>query len=240
MDESRTIGISIPTYNRIELLFNSFSRVINNDSVAEVTIVDDASNIEIYAKIMEMLEALPKVRLFRNETNRDCFKNKFASLAYSTQDWCILLDSDNEIDADYILKLLNITEWDEKTAYLPAWAKPHFNYTKFEGLEITAANVHKYMDDADFRCCLNTANYFVNRYFYMQCWDGSVDPHTSDSIYMNYLWLKNGGKLYIVPGLTYQHRVDNHQNEEPGHYQKNNFKTGNLHAEVEQKLRELR
>jgi hypothetical protein len=83
-------------------------------------------------------------------------------------------------------------------------------------------------------------NYFVNKKFYLKCWDGSVNPHTSDSIYMNYLWLKNGGKLNIVSGLYYQHRVDNHQGEQPGHYGTNNHLTGNFHQEVERKLRELR
>ena len=57
---------------------------------------------------------------------------------------------------------------------------------------------------------------------------------------MNYLWLLNGGKLFVVPGLTYQHTVDNHQGEEGGHYQANCHKTGNFHQEIEQKLRELK
>ena len=58
--------------------------------------------------------------------------------------------------------------------------------------------------------------------------------------YMNYLYLKNGGKLFVVPGLTYLHRVDNHEGEEQGHYVTNNHKTGNFHQEVENMLKFIR
>jgi glycosyltransferase involved in cell wall biosynthesis len=213
---------------------------MGNDNVGEIVIVDDASNEDIFEKVKDTADYFPKIKLFRNEYNIDCFYNKKRAIELTTNDWTILLDSDNVINFDYLFHVFQNINWQEDTAYLPSFAAPHFDYRKYEGLTITKENVHKYMDDPDFRCCLNTANYFVNRKFYLKCWDGSINPHTSDSIYMNYLWLKNGGKLYIVPGLTYQHRVDNHGEEESGHYQKNNHKTGNFHQEVEQLLKALR
>jgi glycosyltransferase involved in cell wall biosynthesis len=39
----RTISICIPTYNRVEMLFESFAKVIDNDNISEIVIVDDAS-----------------------------------------------------------------------------------------------------------------------------------------------------------------------------------------------------
>ena len=236
----RTIGISIPTYNRVDMLFRTFEKVISTDSVAEITIVDDASPIEVYNRIEERAKENFKIKLFRNDHNLDCYANKAAAISNSTESWCCLWDSDNIFSFNYLFKLFQITKWEEDTAYLPAFAEPHFDYRRYEGLTITKENVAKYMHDPTFTTMLNTHNHFVNRKFYLKCWDGDTNPHTSDSIYMNYLYLKNGGKLYVVPGLTYQHTVDNHQNEEPGHYVSNCHKTGNFHQEVEQKLRELK
>lgn len=236
----REISISIPVYNRVEMLFESFDKVKDVDEVSEVVIVDDASDIEIYEQVKERAAKNSKIKLFRNESNLDCYFNKHEAISHATNDWCILLDSDNQIDFNYVLKLFQIMDWQEDTAYLPSFAAPHFNYTQFEGLTITKENVADYMDNSTFTTALNTHNHFVNKKFYMKCWDRHTNPHTSDSIYMNYLWLKNGGKLYVVPGQTYQHRVDNHYSEQPGHYQTNCHKTGNFHREVEQMLKDLR
>lgn len=235
----REISLAIPTFNRVDLLFQSFDKVKDNDAIGEIVIVDDASDGNVYKEIEERAKWIPKIKLFRNEQNRDCYYNKFTAVSYCSNEWTILLDSDNTIDFNYLYRLSQISQWNPKTAYLPSLAAPHFDYRKYEGLEVTKENVREFMEDSTFRTCLNTANYFVNRDFYIKCWDGSINPHTSDSIYMNYLYLKNGGSLYIVPSLTYQHRVDNHGSEEKGHYISNCHKTGNFHAEVEQKLKEL-
>lgn len=236
----RIISIAIPTYNRNDLLFESFSSVIENDNVGEIVIVDDVSRDDIYEQVKERASKNEKIKLFRNDVNLDCYANKHRAVELCGNDWLVLLDSDNKIDFDYLYRLFSNIHWEEDTAYLPSFAAPHFDYRKFEGLEVTKENVAGYMNDPTFTCCLNTMNYFVNRKFFLKCWDGSTNPHTSDSIYMNYLWLKNGGKLYIVSGLTYQHRVDNHHGEESGHYQANCHKTGGFHQEVEQMLKELR
>jgi glycosyltransferase involved in cell wall biosynthesis len=237
----RQIGISIPTFMRPKMTINSFIDVYGDERIKEVTIVDDNSPIENYNELKQNCELLLKVKLFRNETNQDCYKNKHTSLMMSSCDWNILLDSDNEIGQDYLWEIFSIPSWQDNTAYLPSFASPFFNYTKYEGLVVTKENVRHYLDDATFTTCLNTANYFVNRNFYMQCWDGSgTDPITADSIYMNYLYLKNGGKLHIVPRLTYQHRVDNHGEEQKGHYVTNQHRTGNFHEEVLKKLKDLR
>ena len=236
----RTIGIAIPVYNRFELLFKSFEKVLANDSVAEITIVDDASHVDIYDKIVEKAKENEKIKVFRNVTNRDCYYNKYTAIAYSNQEWNILLDSDNVIDFNYLFKIFQTQDWQENTAYLPSFAAPHFDYRKYEGIEITSHNVAEFMGDSTFQTMLNTHNHFVNKKFYMKVWDAETNPNTSDSIYMNYLWLKNGGKLFVVPGLTYEHRVDNHGDEQRGHYQCNHLKTGNFHYEVLEKLRQLK
>ena len=221
----RQIGLAIPSYNRHQMTVNSFMNVYHDERVDKVTIVDDASTDGSYERLSELCKDLSKVRIVRNQTNLDCYANKLSSLVHSDKEWNILLDSDNEINLDYLNKIYGIDNWEENTAYLPSWAQPHFNYTKYEGLTITRNNAGQYAHDPTFTTMLNTANYFVNKNFYSRCWDATIDPHTADSIYMNLQYLKNGGKLYVVPGLHYQHRVDNHKGEQGGHYNMNLHKT---------------
>lgn len=235
----RQISLCIPNWNRKELLLQSFAKVYDNENISEIIISDDCSDMELYLELESIFKYMPKVKMFRNDNNKDCYFNKKIAVELATKQFVILLDSDNVINFDYLYRIFQITEWEQKTAYLPSFAAPHFNYQQYEGMEIKRGNVAMCMHDPTFTTMLNTANYFVNREFYLKCWDGSIDPHTSDSIYMNYLYLKNGGRLYVVPGLTYEHRVDNHYGEQKGHYQTNCHKTGNFHEEVIQKLKAL-
>lgn len=237
--DNRQISIAIPSFNRVDMTFDSFKEVYDDERVSEIIIVDDVSRDGIYEQLQERAEKYPKIKLFRNEVNQDCYKNKMTAVSHSSNDNCILLDSDNHLSIDYLNKIFQIEHWEENAAYLPSFAAPHFDYRKFEGLEITSANVARYMGDPVFTTMLNTHNHFVNKNFYLKCWVGIINPHTADSIYMNYLWLMNRGKLFVVPGLTYQHRVDDHHGEESGHYQKNCYLTGNFHQEVEQLLKQL-
>jgi glycosyltransferase involved in cell wall biosynthesis len=221
----RKIGLAIPTFNRPQMTIQSFMSVYNDERVAQVTIVDDASDDSKWQTLSNLCKPLDKVKLVRNATNLDCYANKFTAICHSDMEWNCLWDSDNSFDVDYLNKIFSIQDWQPNTAYLPSFAAPHFDYRKYEGLEITKDNVGQCAHDATFTTMLNTANYFVNRDFYMQCWDENIDPHTADSIYMNFRYLKNGGKLYVVPGLTYNHRVDDHKGEQAGHYVTNLHKT---------------
>ena len=221
----RTVGISIPSFNRPQMTLHSFMKVYHDERIEQITIVDDASTSENWERLVSLCNELGKVKLVRNTTNLDCYANKYAAISHSDMEWNCLWDSDNEFGIDYIDKIFGIETWEENTAYLPSWAQPHFDYRKYEGVTVTKENVRQYVHDATFTTCLNTANFFVNKNFYMKCWDGNVDPHTSDSIYMNLQYLKNNGKLYIVPQLTYKHRVDDHKGEQGGHYNMNVHKT---------------
>jgi len=93
---------------------------------------------------------------------------------------------------------------------------PHFDFTKYQGIVFSKDNVSKYIDDVTFQTMLNAMNYFVNRDEYLRVWDGSIDPVTSDSIFHNYNWLKAGNSIFVLPGLTYEHRV-----HEQSHYKNN-------------------
>lgn len=232
------ISLCITTYNRIELLYESFAQVLNDPRVSEIVIVDDASDkIITRGSITEFTQKHGKIKAFFNKKNLDCYRNKREAISKATNEWVIIFDSDNIITTSYIdrIESLFTAGLNPKTIYQPSFAKPHFNFTKYESFLIDKSNVGKYMVDPMFGTMLNAMNYFVNRDEYLKVWDGSVDPVTSDSIYQNYNWLKAGNSIYVVPGLEYEHRVHN-----GSHYQNNVRRTPQgFHDKIVNKLKAL-
>lgn len=233
------ISIAITTYNRDQMTVDSFAKVYNDDRIDEIIIVDDHSDEKIFANLQFMVNGLDKVNLFRNEKNLGCYHNKRMAVECASQDFVILLDSDNQIDTDYIdaifacdgmngLTVLN-------TILQPEFAKPHFDFRKFSGSMIATPYVKNYMNQKSFDTMLNAMNFFVNRAEYLRIFDSAKEePWTADSIYFNYLWLKAGNKIYVTPGMQYDHLV-----HDGSHYKNNVHKTGNFYNEVVQRLKEL-
>ena len=229
----RTLSICIPTWNRVEMTLNSFKEVYNDDRVEAIIIVDDASDEHIYAKLKEECDKLFKVKLYRNLTNRDCYANKYVSISLSPTDYCIILDSDNQIDTSYLDKIFE-QEWAEDMILAPDWAKPTFNYTEYSNLIINKDNLKQYIDKPMFETCLNCMNYFVNKDSYCHVWDATIDPVTSDSLFQNYNWLMSGKYIHIVHGLRYEHLVHNQS-----HYINNVQRTGDFREILIEKIRKL-
>lgn len=234
MVDNRVISLCLTNYNRVDLLIESFQQIYNDERISEIVISDDCSDIEIVNKLEDLFELLPKIRMVSNDYNQDCYKNKALAIGLSKNKFAILADSDNIFTTDYLDRIFEIKEWEEKTAYLPSFAQPQFDYREFEGLTITKDNVSSCMDKPLFRTMCNTMNYFADRDFYLECFDESVNPHTEDSIFINYKWLKNGGKLFVVPNLYYQHTV--HMGS---HYRLNHHKVNGFDKLIDQKLKAL-
>jgi glycosyltransferase involved in cell wall biosynthesis len=236
MEDKRTISICIPTYNRVEMTIEAFYDVYEDKRISEIVIVDDASDLEVYEDLKSMTDFFPKVKLYRNLTNQDCYRNKMTAISYATNDWCILLDSDNKIDKTYLDVIFSFPEWPSKTILTPSFAKPTFDFRRYEGLIIGKNNIMSYIDMPLFETCLNACNYFVNRDEYLSVWDSRIDPVTSDSIYLISRWLEGGNNLYIVPSLHYEHKV-----HEGSHYKNNVHRTPTgFHESILNKLRNLK
>jgi glycosyltransferase involved in cell wall biosynthesis len=234
--DNRTISIAIPTYNRYRMTMDAINAIAFDERVSEVVISDDASTDNSYEELKTQCSLAPKVKFFQNEANQDCYWNKRIAIEHCTNDWCILLDSDNIIDTTYLDKLFNIPEWKTDTIYTPSFAKPHFDFRAFAGVTIHRNNVAQLMTQfPNMEVCLNAANYFVNREEYILCFDASKDPVTSDSIFTCYNWLHSGNQIHVLPGLEYEHRI-----HEGSHYQKNVNRTpAGFHQEILHKLSQL-
>jgi glycosyltransferase involved in cell wall biosynthesis len=229
----RELCICIPTWNRVEMTLKSFSKVYDDPRVKNIVIVDDMSDLPVYSELKRECDKLKKVKLYRNLSNRDCYANKYVAVSLSTTDYCIILDSDNQIDTLYLDKIFE-QEWDKDTILAPDWAMPMFNYTDYANLIVTKENLPEYIDKPMFETCLNCMNYFVNKHSYCEVWDAEVDPVTSDSLFQNYNWLMSGRYMHIVDGLRYDHLV-----HDESHYINNVQRTGDFREILIEKIRKL-
>lgn len=231
----RTISLALTHFNRFDFLLEAISRVHTDPRIGEIVISDDCSTDGSYSELIRHFLENRRVKVYQNDKNLDCYANKKAVVERAANEWVILFDSDNLLPASYLDAIYSIDSWDPQTAYCPTYAEPHFDYRAFAGVTVDRSNVQTYLKHPSFLTALNTANYFVNRAEYLRVWDGSVNPHTADSLFMNYNWLKHCYRLHFVPGMQYQHRV-----HAMSHYKLNVHKTGDLAKQIENKLRELK
>lgn len=200
------LSLCITTYNRYELTTLSCMHVLQDPRINEVVILDDASTDGSYEKLRAYYEPFEKVKVIRQARNRGMSITKRDAIALASQQWAMILDSDNEIDHTY-LDALSSVPLKRDTIYCPDWAMPQFDYRSFVGLTIDKSNVKKYLRMPMFEQHLNTANYVVPGYQYCQVYQHDEAIKETDTIHFAYLWLKWGGKFHIVPGMRYQHLV---------------------------------
>lgn len=227
------ISLCITTYERTDLLFESFRQVIDDNRISEIVIVDDCSSMPVYETIKEYVKNIPKVKLYRNEVNLDCYRNKKRSVELATNEWVIVFDSDNIITKEYV-DVLYDRMWFYNLIYNPSFSKPHFDFTSFSGKHYEKDSIGIHINNPTFQTMLNAMNYFVNRDEYLRVWDGSIDPVTSDSLYQNYRWLEAGNSIYVLPGLEYEHRV-----HDGSHYKNNVRRTPRgFHDSIIEKMKQ--
>ena len=234
--DSRKISIAIPTWERVKETIASFEQVHDDTRVSEIVIVDDASSLETYNELKALCDFFPKVKLYRNLTNQDCFRNKMTAVSFCSNDFVCLWDSDNVFGVDYLNKIF-LEKWSEDLILTPDFAKPHFNFRAYSGIVVTKENVSEYIYKEMFETMLNANNFFVNKNEYMKVWDTiTTDPVTSDSIMFCKNWLYVGNKIKVVNGLEYEHTV-----HEKSHYKTNVYRTPHgLHENILQQLREMK
>ncbi len=236
------ISLCLTNYNRTDLLFESIAQVINDDRIDEIVISDDHSRDDLFKDVCDKYQHRPKVKIFRNTENLDCYRNKRQAVKRATNDYVILFDSDNILTKEYIDRIYSSEIgsmgriWHPTVLLAPCFAKPHFNFSELAGRVITKENVSSLLNVGSCSTMLNAMNYFVNREQFLSVWDGSVDPVTSDSLYQNYNWLKAGNSIYVVPGLEYAHRV-----HDGSHYKENVSRTPRgFHDSIIEKLKNMK
>jgi glycosyltransferase involved in cell wall biosynthesis len=207
------------------MLFKSFQKVFDDDRINEIIIYDDCSKPELFTTVHNWVERINqnknKIKLYQQSQNVGMSLNKYYSVLRASNEWCILFDSDNILDVDYIDAFWKFVVADEQpcrlksepehnaTIFCPEFAKPDFNYTKyskFPGIYDAKSVSHLIKDDT-FNCLMNTCNYIVNRSFYLKTYKFNPDHKASDTIWHNYNHLKASGIFAVVPDMHYYHRV---------------------------------
>ena len=229
------ISACFTNFNRTQLLFEAIEPFTADPRISEIVICDDASDEQVISSIIEWYRGTSKVKIFQNEQTLDCYRNKRQAVKHATNDWVLLLDSDNCFSTEFTDVIFSQKEWNHTWAYAPEFARPHFNFTQLSGTAISKNNIASILPNGNCATMLNAMNYFVNRDEYLRIWDKSIDPVTSDSLYHNYNWLKAGNTIYVTPGLQYEHRV-----HDGSHYKQNVSRTpSGLHQELLDNLRTL-
>lgn len=218
----------------MEWVLRSFEQVLYDPRISEIVISDDASAPEIYTKLENAVGGMDKVKLIRKAKNIGCYFNKWAAIQFSSDGFCIILDSDNVISTSFIDKIFE-QEWDVYTILAPDMGEPALNYKALSGKVLTRENISCLVDTGNIAMALNTMNYFVNRKQYLSVFDNSVEPWTSDSIFFNYCWLAAGNSIKIVDGLEYHH-----ESHKDSHYTLHNQKNPGFYEEILSKLRGLK
>jgi len=224
----RRISVAITHYNNSDFLYDSISDIMNDYRVSEIVICDDKSKPEELSKLEELLYELncPKIKLYKNEVNLGCYHNKLYSLTKCSNDWAILLDSDNIIMKAYIDILYNINNWSSDTIYHPSWAKSfpgtppsiYLDFRSYSGQYITPQVYINNFHDSRFQCIINNCNYFLPVHEFNKCMEQvqlKYDRHVIASVDSAVLftdWLINNNKVYMVPELQYGHRLHPNSN----------------------------
>ena len=230
----KTLSLCITTYNRTSMLQECFQQVLDDDRVSEIIVADDGSPDNILRRV-ERICAHPKVKLFKNQKNLGCYRNKQYVVSLASNDYVIIFDSDNIMTKNYIDKIYE-QEWNSDTILAPDFVHS-FDYRHLSGVIIDRGNVRKYVDQPRFDCLINTMNYFVNRDNYLKVWDGRIEPWTADTIFQNRNWLVSGFKIHVLKGLEYNHRINHGNIEEKSHYLTHVRKTGNMFDKLMNELR---
>lgn len=233
-----SISICFTNFNRSDLLFDAIEPFISDNRISEIVISDDHSDETIFNSVVWKYNGIDKVKVFRNEVNIDCYLNKKRAIQLATNEWCAILDSDNQFDKSFTDTLFSQRQWNKTWAYAPEFARPHFDFTGISGVVLSKNNIASYLNKGNCSTMLNAMNYFINRDEFLRTWgiSGDVDPVTSDSLFQNYNWLKGGNSIYVTPGLQYNHRV-----HDGSHYKQNVKRTAHgFHESIIEKLKNMR
>lgn len=195
------------------MVIDSFRQVYDHPAVDEVLIVDDCSDPLFYTKLKIDIglflqdRSKQAITVYATPENIGMSRNKANAIGLSRNDWVLILDSDNALYPSSLDAICKLTNLRTDTIYCPAFAEPEFDYRRLQGKSWDAKGVASEIKSRDMSVLLNTCNYLVHRDTYLETYEYNPDVKESDTIWFNYLWLRRGGLLHVVPDWHYYHRI---------------------------------
>jgi len=220
LNRTTKISVAIPHYNNSHYILDTLNPLITDERISEIIICDDKSkDLEKLKYILNELKC-NKIKLYENKTNLGCYHNKINAISKCTNEWAILLDSDNIYYKKSIDVIYTIKNWDPNIIYAPSNAitfpgnpSKNLNYEKYNNIKITKEIFLKNFNNINFQCLINTCNYFVNVKKYYNCMKDIQYTYkrdiidSLDSAVLFTDWLKNNNNFLIVKNLNYNHRL---------------------------------
>ena len=238
-------SLCIPTMDRFEAFLSHYlPKYLNNELINEIIITDENGND--YGLISKHFPDNSKLKLFKNETHLGPLLNKLHACSKASNEWIVLIDSDNFADINYFSvakKYINdcVGEHEKNIILAPSKAMPNFNYSHLSGIIFKKGNfqqnkcIENERINSSFsgsETLMNTGNYVLNKFLInnLNLLNESHHIHLSsacDVIYLNTLLFEQLDlNMHIVSGLEYSHVVHNgsiYMKTHNDHAQFNNF-----------------
>jgi glycosyltransferase involved in cell wall biosynthesis len=205
--DSRKISLVCPYYNRSKQIFDYLGSALLDDRINNIAIVDDRSPDDDFQQLLKNVGNMKKVTVYRNVKNLYIQHNKRTAISFAKNDFVVVCDNDNRMDKDFFDKIFAIQDWQPNILYSPAFGFPNFNYCHLNGQTITKQNISSYTGDKSIITFCNLNNFFVNRDSFLNTYFYNDNVRGADGLYTYFNWLKSGNSIYVVPDLTYQHRI---------------------------------
>jgi len=231
--------LCIPTIDRYDNFLSKYlPNYINNDLINEIIITDENGND--IDKIKKNLNS-DKLKLIKNERRLGPFLNKLHACSKASNEWIVLIDSDNFADEKYFQianEYINSNILGKNVILAPSFAKPQFNYSHLSGLIYKKGSfksnqeIENSKTNKNFTCSetlMNTGNYVINKYLIenlnlMREIANITRSSACDVIYFNTLLFEQLDlNLHVVPNLEYEHVVHNGSVYLQTHAQNANF-----------------
>jgi hypothetical protein len=211
------ISLCIPTYNRFHtFLLDNIRLYLTNPYIDEIIISDengeDIKNFPIYFPNEE------KIKLFQNDRILGAFLNKSKAVSFAKNEWVCLMDSDNFAPQSYFeawFEYIKINGLNSKVVYMPIKTIPQpnhggFDYTEFKNIKLNKTNI-SYDTIDTLSCMLNTGNYIINKYNYLESNKYYTELHTmcgaQDVFFKAALLLLYNTTFVLVNNMMYAHIV---------------------------------
>lgn len=203
------ISLCITTFNRYEMCEDCLADVIDDDRIDDIVIMDDCSTNMAHMKLLLRFGQNKKIKIRTQLQNVGMSKNKRDAISFAKNEWAIIFDDDNKMGPDYLDALFEVDGLfvNKYDIFMPDFAKPNFDYRNFDDANIYSGNINQWTAMPRFGAMINTCNYVVNRDFYLDAWVYNQEMKATDTAWHAYNHLKAGGAFYVVPGMTYEHRV---------------------------------
>jgi hypothetical protein len=219
--------LCIPTMDRFDsFLSNYLPRYLNNILIGEIVITDENGN-DAY-KIKNAFPNNDKIKVFVNENRVGPFLNKLKACEHASNEWIVLMDSDNFASDDYFVKAVEYISaviGEQKNVILaPSYASPNFNYSHLNGFvyekgRFQSNKLLEQQNNTSNNCnsliMMNTGNYVINKYLIDNVdlskeIDNIKYSSACDVIYFNTMLFEQFDlKLHVVPNMIYDHVVHN-------------------------------